>query len=386
MAKARILALYLPQFHPVKENNEIWGEGFTEWTNVTKAKPLFHGHYQPQLPSSLGFYDLRLPEVRKAQAELAKKYGIEGFCYWHYWFGNGKRILDMPFREVVKTGEPDFPFCVCWANHSWSTSTWNNTKNVKQDVEFLKQEYLGIDDYTAHFMEMLPAFKDKRYVTVDGKPLFAVYNPAGIPLDQLKLFIKTWRRLAQENGLPGIHFVGRVETVKKLSDQNVKERIRGGYIADYDALKEIGFDAIWADNKRRAEVLTDGYFKRFVKRALYHSVGIRLLDKLDYAKIISHFRTEDEKRDDVYPMVIPRWDRTPRQGKLAEIYVNSEPALFKKHLEETISFVKDKTPEHKIVFLQAWNEWGEGNYIEPDLKYGDAFLKVIKECVHDDNA
>lgn len=381
MAEARVIALYLPQFHPVKENDEIWGEGFTEWTNVAKAKPLFRGHYQPQIPSALGFYDLRVAEVRNKQAELAKDSGIEGFCYWHYWFGNGKRILDMPFKEVLRSKEPDFPFCLCWANHSWSTSTWNNSKKVKKDVEFLKQQYLGVDDYKTHFFELLPAFKDERYICVDGKPLFAIHSPAAIPQEQLKLFIDTWQELAVSNGLRGMHFVARVETVKKLSDSDVRERIRGGYIKDYDFYLKMGFNAIWADNKRRAEVLTDGFVKRFIRRALYHAFGIRLLDKLDYRRIIQNFRTEDERREDVYPLLIPRWDRTPRQGKLAEIYVNAEPELFKKHLNETISYVKNKQDEHKIIFLQAWNEWGEGNYIEPDLKYGNAFLSVIKECL-----
>ena len=137
--KARVIAYYLPQYYPIRENDQMWGKGFTEWTNVAKAKPLFRGHYQPQIPADLGFYDLRLKEVRNEQVKLAKKAGIEGFCYWHYWFGNGKRILERPFEEVLQSGSPDFPFCLGWANHSWSNKTWKKTKAFQKDIVFVKK-------------------------------------------------------------------------------------------------------------------------------------------------------------------------------------------------------------------------------------------------------
>lgn len=159
--KARVLALYLPQYHPVPENDMWWGKGFTEWSNVTKAKPLFRGHYQPKLPTDLGFYDLRLPEVREEQAKLAKEAGIEGFIYWHYWFGNGKRLLERPFNEVLESGKPDFPFALAWANHTWSTKTWKSAigETAKKGV-IMEQTYPGIEDYTEHFYYALKAFKD----------------------------------------------------------------------------------------------------------------------------------------------------------------------------------------------------------------------------------
>lgn len=379
MNKARVIALYLPQFHPVKVNDDIWGKGFTEWTNVAKAKPLFKGHYQPQIPSDLGFYDLRLPEIRKEQAKLASEYGVEGFCYWHYWFGNRKRVLDMPFREVVNSEEPDFPFCLCWANETWSTSTWNNTKNVKNDINFLEQVYPGEEDYIAHFNEVLPAFKDKRYIQVDGKPLFAIHNPLLVPEEEMRKFIKLWNNLARENGLNGIHFVARIETASKMTDKDAKERINGGYRKYFNECLDLGFDAIWEDNKKRAEILTKGFASKFIKRALYHAFKIRILDKYNYKDIVENFRTEDEKQENIYPMMVPRWDRTPRQGKLAEVYINNTPELFKKHVKDTVTMIENKQPEHKIVFLQAWNEWGEGNYLEPDLKYGHSFLNALKE-------
>jgi lipopolysaccharide biosynthesis protein len=193
--KARIIANYLPQFHPIPENDKFWGPGFTEWTNVARAKPLFHGHYQPRIPADLGFYDLRLPEIREQQAQLAKDAGVEGFCYWHYWLGNGKELLQRPFKEVQTSGKPDFPFCLCWANHDWSTRSW---KRGAKDMVIAQQLYPGEDDYTNHFNSVLPAFKDHRYITVDGKPMFVIYDPYHFP--DVTHFITTWRKLAEKNG------------------------------------------------------------------------------------------------------------------------------------------------------------------------------------------
>ena len=202
--KARVIAYYLPQFHPIKENDEMWGKGFTEWMNVVRAKPLFRGHYQPRLPADLGFYDLRLPEIREAQVALARDAGIEGFCYWHYWMGNGRTLLERPFQEVVSSGKPDFPFCLCWANHSWTTKTWNSGKRLATRSVLIEQQYPGKEDYIAHFNYCLPAFKYKRYITVEGKPLFGIFDP--FLHKDLKTFISVWRQLAEENGLKGIYF------------------------------------------------------------------------------------------------------------------------------------------------------------------------------------
>ena len=199
--KIKPLAFYLPQYHPIPENNEWWGEGFTEWTNVSKATPLFPGHYQPHIPSDLGFYDLRLEEARIAQADLAKQYGIEGFIYWHYWFGNGKTILERPFNEVLESGRPDFPFCLAWANQSW-TGIWHGLENQI----LMEQQYPGKEDYEKHFYHVLPAFQDKRYIRVDGMPVFFVYLPQELP--DSNAFIDQWNELAIKNGLDGIYFIG----------------------------------------------------------------------------------------------------------------------------------------------------------------------------------
>ena len=371
--KARVIAFYLPQFHPVKENDEIWGKGFTEWTNVANAKPLFRGHYQPQIPADLGFYDLRMPEIREEQAEMAKECGIEGFCYWHYWFGNGRRILERPFEEVLKSGTPNFPFCLGWANHSWSNKTWQKSKGLAKDIVFIKQEYPGEQDYIQHFYTVLPAFKDKRYICVDGKPLFLVFDPEAIP--DTELFINTWNRLAKENNLKGIYFVARVPGFRA---KDILNNDSNTVTNNFNYFLNVGYNGINADMQRYAETKVAGKFFKissFVRKKLFGSS----LKKYDYKKIMKAMIVPEIQREDVFPQIIPRLDRTPRSGKDARIYANNNPALFKDSIKEVLDNIKEKPFEKRIVFLQAWNEWGEGNYMEPDLKYGKKFLTALKE-------
>ncbi|EMF0354347.1 glycoside hydrolase family 99-like domain-containing protein [Enterococcus faecium] len=377
MKKARVLAFYLPQFHPVRENDIMWGKGFTEWTNVAKAKPLFKNHYQPQIPADLGFYDLRISEVRKQQAEMAKKYGVEGFCYWHYWFGNGKRILELPFNEVLQSGEPDFPFCLGWANHSWSNKTWQKSKHFTKDVVFLEQTYPGDEDYILHFKSILPALKDDRYIKVDGKPLFLVFAPDSIP--DSAHFISLWNKLAKENGFKGIYFVARVTSVdnkfdlSSMTDVAVHNR--------FQRFLDMGYDAINSDMQRYAELKISGYWKRGIKSIMRKTVGNFSANLYPYDKIMENFYCEEEKRECVHPQLIPRLDRTPRSGKDARVYVDSTPEKFGNAIDRALSYVQDKEPEHRILFLQAWNEWGEGNYMEPDLVFGCEYLEILRKKI-----
>ncbi len=379
--KARVIAFYLPQFHPIPENDEWWGKGFTEWTNVGKAKPLFKGHYQPRVPADLGYYDLRMPEVREAQADMAREAGIEGFCYWHYWFGNGKRILERPFNEVLVSGKPDFPFCLGWANHSWTNKTWEaGTRKVKE-ATLLEMVY-NKEEYIKHFNEVLPAFKDKRYIQVDGKPLFLVFRPLEIP--NPKEFIDLWQSLAKEQGLNGIHFVGISPSidVDKQSTLNVFKRnipSEGNFL--YANLFAQGFDAINSRGVFRAELLARSLFnivKRYVLRVLFNHF---VLAKMPQKEINKYIYDEYDKLENVYPTLLPNWDRSARSGKQARIYTDSTPEVFREQLLSALSLLEDKNDEHKILFLQSWNEWAEGNYVEPDLKYGHGFLNVIKECI-----
>lgn len=379
--KARVIAYYLPQFHPIPENDKYWGKGFTEWTNVAKAKPLFKGHYQPRIPADLGFYDLRLPEVREQQAQMAREAGIEGFCYWHYWFGNGKRLLQRPFNEVLQSGKPDFPFCLAWANHSWKTSTWENGGKDRMIVE---QRYLGEEDYTLHFQEVLPAFKDKRYITIEGKPLFAIFDPYNF--QDVSNFIKTWQRLAKENGLKGIFFIAMsnsTSTLQRNADGTLKRVAPNLQSSErvYKDLLNLGFDGINSFGKSRAEMLYMGKYARIAKKLLHQYLPFLPTHCINYEKITQHFFAPEDSWQNVYPSIFPQWDRTPRAGNSEGVYVNATPTTFKKHIQNALNVIKNKDMEHRILFLRSWNEWGEGNYVEPDLKYGHGFLDAIKEVI-----
>lgn len=376
----RIIALYLPQYHPIPENDEWWGKGFTEWTNVAKAKPLFRGHYQPRIPADLGFYDLRVPEVREQQAELAREAGIEGFCYYHYWFGNGKQLLERPFHEVLTSGKPDFPFCLCWANHDWTNKTWKKGSSLKSDSTIMRVKY-SHEDYIMHFNAVLPAFRDKRYITVDGKPLFAIWAPYSIP--DAKDFISTWRQLAVDNGLKGIHLVAYTpnatgKSVKK--DKKVSLWATDESAEHYQKLLDMGFDAVMSSGLFRAQALCTGKLRMIAYYLAKHSI-FPALNCTDYAETMANYYVPEDGWENVYPTLLPQWDRTPRAGANTNPLVNSTPEKFQKTIEEAIKLIKDKQPQHQILFLKAWNEWGEGNYVEPDLKFGHGYLDAIRNAV-----
>ena len=380
--KTRIIALYLPQFHPIPENDKWWGPGFTEWTNVVKAKPLFKGHNQPRIPADLGFYDLRLPEVREQQAQLAREAGIEGFCYYHYWFGNGKELLERPFNEVLASGKPDYPFCLCWANHNWTTISWKKHATQRLGSTIMEIEY-SHQDHIEHFYRLLPAFKDKRYITVDGKPLFAVWAPRDIP--NVRDFIDTWQSLALQNGLPGIHFVGYTASTSKSLAGHKMNLYATNHVDDYyKSVLDLGFDAVISSGLTRAQAVVQGRM-RLAWNILTYKTFIPSHARLDYAKVMRHYYTEEDRWENVYPTILPQWDRTPRAGSKTEYLVNSTPEKFKNTILDAIDHIDKKQAEHRILFLKAWNEWGEGNYVEPDLTFGHGWLNAIKEALTEHN-
>lgn len=352
--KVRILAFYLPQFHPIPENDKWWGKGFTEWTNVGKAKPLFKGHYQPRVPADLGYYDLRLPESRQAQVDLARKYGIEGFIYWHYWFGNGKRLLERPFNEVLQSGKPNFPFCLAWANESWQ----GFAHGLKNRNMLIEQKYNGVEDYIAHFYEVLPAFRDKRYITVDSKPLFMIYKP--MDMIDVELFIETWQRLAKENDLIGIHFVGH-NNQPKISDEQILA------IKGIDAVNPVRLIEYTANRRSIIRKIYDKLYRKIRKRPLIYP----------YSLLSRYFLRESDNRENVYPGIIPNWDHSPRSGREGLVLSDSTPDKFEKLVAQAVKLVIDKDPEHRIIVLKSWNEWAEGNYVEPDLKWGNKYLEAL---------
>ena len=334
--KARVLAYYLPQYHPIPENDEWWGKGFTEWTNVGKAKPLFPGHYQPHVPADLGYYDLRVPETREAQAQLAREYGIEGFVYWHYWFGNGKRLLERPFDEVLASGKPDFPFALAWANETWK-GFWFGADGSR-DV-LIEQTYPGDEDYIAHFNVVLPAFKDKRYITCEGKPIFIIYKPERVP--DMMHFISLWQKLAKSNGLNGIYFIahqGYVVDPKKVQDCLEKR------------LKE-GFEAINVVNVYTKEVGRYPLWNKIVRRLFYKNERFRFVPDLrPYLPDI--FRCPYDEKVTVIPSVAPDWDHTPRTGKIGVALYGSTPEKFGQAVKQVVDDIIEKPYDKRFLFVK----------------------------------
>lgn len=345
---ARAIAFYLPQFHPIKENDVAHGKGFTEWTNVTKSIPLFPGHVQPKLPADLGFYDLRLSEVREQQANLAKTYGIEGFCYWHYWLGNGRRLLERPFNEVLESGKPDFPFCLGWANHDWSGKGWMGGAQGEDII----QKYPGKRDAEEHFLFLLKAFKDKRYIRRNDKPVFVIYRPAEIP--DCKSYLQFWRALAEQNGLPGLYIIG--------------DAVPG-------EPEELGLDGSLYSGQRH---LPSNIWEPSSNWERLHSKSLK---KIEYSKVLRHLVPQGKIKDNLYPVIIPNWDTSPRLGDEAMIFYNNNPAFFKIHVSQVLDLIENRKANENLVFIRAWNEWAEGNYLEPDLEYGLGYLEVLKNCL-----
>jgi hypothetical protein len=357
--RPRVIAFYLPQYYPTETNDKYWGKGFTEWSNVCKARPLFRGHYQPHIPADLGFYDLRLKETRLAQAEMAKEYGIEGFCYYHYWFGNDRRELERPFQEVLESGEPDFPFMLCWANESWHKKFWNKDGVFSKKL-IVEQQYNGIDDYTNYFYSLLPAFKDSRYMKVENKPMFMIYKPLDFP--DFNIFIELWKKLAKNNGFDGFYFIGQSTDYEEDGELIFNK--------GFDSINTVRLDDI---HKRRNHILR-GFYK------LYRTIfNVPLC--YNYSKVKDYFITEIEKQENVIPTIIPNYDHTPRSGRNGYVYINSTPELFGKSVKYAIEAIKNKPQNKQIIFIKSWNEWGEGNYLEPDLIWKDKYLLEIKKLI-----
>lgn len=355
---ARFIAFYLPQFHPTPENDLWWGKGFTEWVNVAKARPLFRGHKEPHIPADLGFYDLRLPEIRQQQAELAKQAGIESFCYYHYWFGEGKQLLERPFNEVVQLGSPDFPFCLCWANHSWYKKLWDPNAPEK-DALLIEQKYLGDKDYIEHFYSLLPAFKDPRYTRVNGKLFFIIYD--AINFSDVSHFMDLWQKLAVDNGLTGFYFVS--------TDADSRNK---------EVILSKGFNAIYNVDMFNIH----HHLSTIEKGILYLSRKVlKRPTAFDYERAMKYMVIDDCKNNNVIPTIAPNWDHSPRSGHNAIILKNSTPNLFQKLAEYAIQTVSNKPDEEQIIMIKSWNEWGEGNYLEPDLEFGHGYLEALQNAI-----
>ena len=348
------IAIYLPQFHPISENNEWWGKGFTEWTNVTKSKPLFKGHYQPQLPADLGFYDLRLEETRQAQEELAKQYGIHGFCYYHYWF-NGKRLLNEPLDRKLKNTKEDFPFMLCWANETWSRRWLGEEKEI-----LIEQTYSEADDLE-HITWLISVFRDTRYIKVNDRPVFVFYRPSYLP--DVKKTLALFRSECLKSGLKDPYLVAsnshsRINYMDLGFDDILNFQPKLGLLpnsfVDGRSLKK------WIAN------LYQGIFSGTLKVYDYNFAKKRMKVCFDYKYI---------------PCSFVGWDNTARREKKGIIIKNQNVKSFVKDVKENIDDVLDqeRDTESQFVFINAWNEWAEGNHLEPDTKNKLAYLEALKK-------
>jgi GT2 family glycosyltransferase/LmbE family N-acetylglucosaminyl deacetylase len=345
--RVRLIAFYLPQYHPIAENDRWWGKGFTEWTNVTRAEPFFQGHHQPRLPGELGFYDLRLPEIRQAQADLAKEYGIFGFCYYYYWF-SGKRLLNRPLDETFATGKPDFPFCVCWANENWSRR-WDGL-----DSEILiEQNYSEADDL-AFIKSLAPMLKDPRYIRVNQKPMVMVYRVGLLP--DPKKTAEIWRNYCNSIGIDEIYLVS-VQSFGEMTDPN---------LLGFDAAVEFPPQAMAVQTAPPHEMFNSNFNGMF----------------FDYPKTAQHYINRDPKPYTRFRTVMPSWDNTARRQEEAHIFLNVETSHYEQWLKHVVKETRHfRFGDERLVFINAWNEWAEGNYLEPDLKNGRKFLEATLRAV-----
>jgi lipopolysaccharide biosynthesis protein len=347
MSDVRVIAYYLPQFHPIPENDEWWGKGFTEWTNVTRARPWFEGHAQPHLPADLGFYDLRLGEARAAQATLARAHGVHGFCYYYYWF-NGRRILNRPLDQVLASGEPDFPFCICWANENW-TRRWDGAEHEI----LLHQEHTPESD-RAFILDVIPLLKDRRYIRVGGAPLLLVYRPGIIP--DAPETTRIWREVARAHGIPDLHLCA-VQSFgfgdpRPLGFDSAAEFPPHGCTA-----REIADKVPGLDPKFEGKIFD---FRDLVRGALTQA-------PVEYLR---------------YRGVMTSWDNTARRGPRGNVFHHSSPEEYELWLRTAIATTETTNPpEARFVFVNAWNEWAEGAHLEPDARNGRAYLEATARGV-----
>jgi len=354
MVSPKAIAFYLPQYHPIPENDAWWGKGFTEWRNVVNARRRFSGHYQPHLPSELGFYDLRLPEAREAQAKLASQFGIHGFCYYHYWF-NGRRILERPFQEVFELGEPSLPFCLCWANENWSRR-WDGS----EDEILLRQDYHEEDDI-AHIQSLIPCFSDPRYIRIEDKPVFLVYKTSDLP--NPRRTAAQWRSVAKNNGLKDLYLI----LVESRENNIIDPRIIG-----FDASLE--FQPCWPILDTLVPK-TPSLRERLIGKWQNESPGKKVHHVFDYDSLCHAALARPLPSYLRFPCVTPSWDNTARRKWGGVVLENSTPELYGDWLDKTIARMETMRLPEPLIFINAWNEWAEGNHLEPDQRWGTGYLE-----------
>ena len=351
----RLIAFHLPQYHPIPENDEWWGEGFTDWTNVKRARPLFEGHYQPHVPADLGYYDLREEPARLKQSELAREYGIEGFCYYHYWF-NGHRLLEEPVNAILESGKPDFPFCLCWANENW-TRRWDGDEHQV----LMQQDYSDEDD-REHIRSLIPVFQDSRYIRFEGKPLFLVYRTGDMPDPARTTAI--WREEARAAGI-GELYLCHIESLDKRDPT------------------AIGFDAAveFAPDWKNKGPVIDG------DRAAQAGISADLLRNNylhEYSSMVNEMRVKEVPDYTWFRCVTPSWDNTARRKSGANVFLDANPRAFGDWLKSALADTQTRFGgKESLLFINAWNEWAEGCHLEPDQEFGRGNLEAVREALEE---
>jgi len=345
-APVRAIAFHLPQFHPIPENDRWWGAGFTEWANVTRARPSFVGHYQPHLPADLGFYDLRVAQTRTQQAELARAYGIHGFCHYYYWF-SGKRLLEAPVEAMRESGEPDFPYCLCWANENW-TRRWDGA-----DREILiAQDHLPGDDERL-IRDLLPHFRDPRYIRVDGRPLFIVYRIGVIP--DIARSAQRWRAIARDEG------VGELYLCAAKTYDTGDPTFYG-----FDAVVEFPPHGLRTVPMHERLDFLDPDFDGTV---------------VDYRQFVVDCVSTRDPSYMLHRTVMPGWDNTARRMHQALVFAHASPEVYELWMREVVARAYSKPPNERLVFINAWNEWAEGAHLEPDRRFGRQYLEATQRAL-----
>lgn len=363
MPKLKPIAIYLPQFHTIPENDVWWGEGFTEWTNVKKAKSYFPDHYQPHEPLDDNYYDLSDSSVMVKQAELARQYGIEGFCFYHYWF-TGHLLLEKPLHNMLLTGTPDMPFCLCWANENW-TRTWDG-----QDKEVLIEQHYSTEDDRNHIQYLIPFFKDERYIKIDNKPVFLMYRTELHP--NIHEAVKIWREEAKKAGFDDLYLI------------RVENHLKG------IAPSEHGFDAAMEfapDSNYKGKKVAKHNYVKYLFGKLLHKSGIYKSAHYEngiyhYTSMMNSLMKKPKPPYKYFRSVFPSWDNSARRKHNATIYLGSTPHLFEQWVSKMAQYTRENLPEkEQLLFINAWNEWAEGNHLEPDKKWGTQYLEALKKGI-----
>ncbi|WP_242258208.1 glycoside hydrolase family 99-like domain-containing protein [Streptococcus thoraltensis] len=375
----KTIAFYLPQFHAIPENDEWWGKGFTEWTNMKAAKPLFEGHQQPRIPLDNNYYDLLDEKTMEWQVKLAQEYGLYGFCFYHYWF-DGHMLLEKPMEMMLKNENINFPYTICWANEPW-TNAWKSDEDAKT---LIAQRYGDEKEWKAHFDYLLQFFNDKNYITVDGKPLLVLYRPEIV--DCLNDMLDYWQDLAIEAGFPGLCFAYQQVSYYLLENKDESRftyriEYQPGY-ARYDAQKNAGgmtskLLSVKTAIRNTASKIDKTFGTNIAANLTKSGTSFEDYDELCQAIINRH--GEDEKS--VAGMFVG-WDNTPRRGARGRVCLGSTPEKFQHYMAEQVKNVKE-TYSNDMIFIFAWNEWAEGGYLEPDEENRYAYLEGLRESLKD---